>query len=53
MAKKVLVVLSDHGYWGEALIGPLEAKDSLTAGRKQVEVLENGIRRYGWQKLWL
>src|SRR3954451_2696624 len=28
MAKKVLVVLSGHGYWGEELIGPLEALDA-------------------------
>jgi putative intracellular protease/amidase len=27
MAKKVLVVLSGYGYWGEELIGPLEALD--------------------------
>jgi putative intracellular protease/amidase len=27
MAKQVLVVLSGHGYWGEELIGPLEALD--------------------------
>jgi putative intracellular protease/amidase len=28
MAKKVLIVLSGHGYWGEELIGPLEALDA-------------------------
>src|SRR3954471_10075285 len=28
MAKKVLVVLSGHGYWGEELVGPLEALDA-------------------------
>lgn len=28
MSKKVLVVLSGHGYWGEELIGPLEALDA-------------------------
>ena len=66
MAKKVLVVLSGHGYWGEELIGPLEAldaagyetdypfirgrstADSYTTGRKLIEVLETGLRRYGW-----
>jgi putative intracellular protease/amidase len=112
MAKKVLVVLSGHGYWGEELIGPLEAldaagyetefvtpkgtkpqaqppsmdekyvdpplgrpvttkemadkikkvkkveksdritgrstADSFTTGRKLIDVLENGLRRYGW-----
>jgi hypothetical protein len=46
MANKVLVVLSGHGYWGEELIRPLEALDA--AARKLVEVLENGVRRYGW-----
>jgi hypothetical protein len=55
MAKKVLVVLSGHEYWGEELIGALEAldarkltADSYTTGRKLVEVPENGLRRYGW-----
>ena len=55
MAKKVLVVLSGHGYWGEELIGPLEALDAagsaadlLTTGPKLVDVPENGLRRYGW-----
>jgi putative intracellular protease/amidase len=28
MGKKVLVVLSGHGYWGEELIGPVEALDA-------------------------
>lgn len=28
MAKKVLIVLSGHGYWGEELIGPLEALEA-------------------------
>ena len=28
MAKKVLVVSSGHGYWGEELVGPLEALDA-------------------------
>jgi len=37
MARKVLVVLSGHGYWGEELIG-----------RDLVQVLGSGLRRYGW-----
>jgi putative intracellular protease/amidase len=28
MAKKILVVLSEWGYWGEELVGPLEAFDA-------------------------
>lgn len=31
MPKKVLVVLSGHGYWGEELIGPVEALDAAAA----------------------
>ena len=27
MSKKILVVLSEWGYWGEELVGPLEAFD--------------------------
>jgi putative intracellular protease/amidase len=27
-SRKVLVVLSEHGYWGEELVGPLEAFDA-------------------------
>src|ERR1051325_1356665 len=40
MPKKVLVVLSGHGYWGEELIGPLEALDS--AGYKTDFVTPKG-----------
>jgi hypothetical protein len=32
MAKKVLVVLSGYGYWGEEVIGPLEALDPAEYG---------------------
>jgi putative intracellular protease/amidase len=28
MSKKILVVLSDYGYWGEELVGPLETFDA-------------------------
>lgn len=28
MAKKVLCILSEYGYWGEELVGPLEALDA-------------------------
>lgn len=42
MAKKVLVVLSGHGYWGEELIGPLEALDA--AGYETVFVTPTGTK---------
>ena len=28
MAKKILIVLSEWGYWGEELLGPLEIFDA-------------------------
>jgi hypothetical protein len=107
--RKILVVLSEYGYWGEELVGPLETKeydyqagtgfmgtdfvigaapypleyilrdatgpeggyhgnfgrglsvivdypfvtgrsnnDSYLTGQKMVEVLDNGLRRWGW-----
>ena len=47
MTKRMLLVLSEWGYWGEELIGPLEACDA--AGYEiMVEVLERRLRRYGW-----
>jgi hypothetical protein len=46
MTKRMLLVLSKWGYWGEELIGPLEARDA--AGYEiMVEVLGRGLRRYG------
>ena len=27
MTKRILIVLSEYGYWGEELVGPLEAFD--------------------------
>ena len=42
MAKKVLVVLSGHGYWGEELIGPLEALDA--AGYESVFITPTGTK---------
>jgi putative intracellular protease/amidase len=42
MAKKILVVLSEYGYWGEELIGPLEALDK--AGYESVFMTPNGKR---------
>lgn len=64
MEKTVLVVLSARGYWGEELIGPLEALDGarsetefvtskgtktkVTTGRKLSDALKSGLRRYGW-----
>jgi hypothetical protein len=52
--KRVLIVLSEWGFWGEELIGPLETfdkastPDSYLTGEKRVEVLEKGLKRYGW-----
>lgn len=40
--KRILCVLSEFGYWGEELVGPYKTGELL------VEVLENGLRRYGW-----
>jgi putative intracellular protease/amidase len=40
--KKVLVVLSEYGYWGEELIGPLDALDE--AGYTSVFMTPNGKR---------
>lgn len=40
--KKILVVLSGHGYWGEELVGPLEAIDS--AGYETVFATPTGKR---------
>jgi putative intracellular protease/amidase len=40
--KKILVVLSEWGYWGEELVGPLEVMDK--AGYKSVFVTPNGKR---------
>src|ERR1700722_16135020 len=42
MAKKVLAVLSGHGYRGEELIGPLEALDA--AGYETVFVTPDGSK---------
>jgi putative intracellular protease/amidase len=42
MAKKVLIVLSGYGYWGEELIGPLEALDA--AGYEVDFVTPGGTR---------
>ena len=42
MAKKVLVVLSGYGYWGEELIGPLEALDA--AGYEATFVTPKGTK---------
>lgn len=42
MAKKVLIVLSGYGYWGEELIGPLEALE--TAGYEVEFVTPKGTK---------
>jgi putative intracellular protease/amidase len=57
MAKRtILVVLSEYGYWGDELVGPLETFDqagygvdfATPTGQKVVEVLDQGLKRYGW-----
>ena len=35
MPKKVLTIVSEHGYSGEELLGPLE-------------MLDSGLRHHGW-----
>jgi putative intracellular protease/amidase len=42
MAKKVLCILSEYGFWGEELVGPLEALD--THGYEVVFVTSKGKR---------
>jgi len=42
MAKKVLAVLSGHGYWGEELVGPLQALDA--AGNETEFVTPKGTK---------
>src|SRR6266508_3994383 len=42
MAKKVLCILSEWGFWGEELVGPLEALDA--AGYEVVFATNNGRR---------
>jgi hypothetical protein len=73
--RKILIVLSEWGFWGEELVGPLEVfdgqfhgnvgketsvivdypfitgrstPDSYMTGEKLVEVLDKGIKRFGW-----
>ena len=42
MSKKILVVLSEWGYWGEELVGPLEVLDA--AGYESVFMTNKGKR---------
>ncbi|MEX2535149.1 MAG: type 1 glutamine amidotransferase domain-containing protein [Trueperaceae bacterium] len=44
MSRKVLVMLSEYGYWGEELVGPLEVLDD--AGYESVFVTANGQRAH-------
>lgn len=44
MSKKILVVLSEYGYWGEELIGPLDVIDEQ--GYKAVFMTPTGKRPY-------
>jgi putative intracellular protease/amidase len=42
MSKKILIILSEHGYWGEELLGPVEACDR--AGYRTVFATPTGKR---------
>lgn len=42
MTKKILVILSEYGYWGEELVGPLQAFDA--AGYETVFLTPEGKR---------
>jgi putative intracellular protease/amidase len=42
MTKKILIVLSEWGYWGEELLGPLETFDA--AGYELTFVTPKGKR---------
>lgn len=44
--RRVLIVSSEYGSWGEERIGPLETVDQ--AGHEMAEALEDGLERYGW-----
>ena len=44
MSKRILVVLSEYGYWGEELVGPLETFDK--AGYKVDFATPNGKRAH-------
>jgi putative intracellular protease/amidase len=50
--RRILIVLSEHGFWGEELIGPLHTVDQagyqVDFATPKVEALENGPKRYGW-----
>ena len=41
MSNKILVILSEWGYWGEELVGPLEAIDG--AGYEAVFATRNNF----------
>ena len=53
MSRKILCILSEWGFWGAKLVGPLDARrstaDSYTTGKVLVEMLENGLRYCGWR----
>ncbi|MGH4033401.1 type 1 glutamine amidotransferase domain-containing protein [Actinomycetota bacterium Odt1-20B] len=44
MSKRILVVLSEYGYWGEELVGPLEAFDAR--GYRTTFITPNGKRAH-------
>ena len=39
MSKKILIVLSEYGYWGEELVGPLETFDAAGYEVDEAEVI--------------
>jgi hypothetical protein len=53
MSRKILCILSEWGFWGAELVGRLDAgqstADSYMTGKVLVEMLENGLRYYGWR----
>jgi len=42
VTRKILIVLSEHGYWGEELVGPLDHFDN--AGYESVFATPTGKR---------
>ena len=50
MSRKILIVLSEWGYWGEELIGPLETFDA--AGYESVYATPTGKRPMALPSAW-
>ena len=51
MSKRILVVLSEWGYWGEELVGPLETFDE--AGYEVDFVTPTGKRPVALAAAWI